>query len=450
MPTNLRSSCVAAATFALALSPLAAQMRWTIRSAPQLPPGRSEHAMVFDLARQRAVMFGGYSAPGQYADLWEWDGATWQQQTAPGPQARSMHAMAYDSQRNCVVLHGGWSSVQSGGGIVFYFSDTWEWNGQYWANRTQPSAPQNIAAHAMTYDPQRGVTVLFGGILSNFGINQNVWEWDGLAWRTVPNAGGPLGRSKSTLTYVPTLGEAVLVGGDLNPGNLADVWKWNGARWAFLGMGPAISGHGACWNPARNRLVVRGGMQYSVANTSTWEWDGAAWLRQETSTPYLGAALVHDPVRHEVLQFGGLVPAVGVTNTFVKFGPTVLPNVQMAGFGCGAGLLSAPVDPILGQTSFGLRMQQATGYRAVLLGLSTQVGVGQTLGGCTVVPDWQDAPFVAGATDLAGSAWLPMPLPSSTAFRGLQFYAQAAVLDGNGPLLGMASLSNALQVRIGD
>jgi hypothetical protein len=42
------------------------------------PTPRGGHAMAYDLARQRIVLYGGFTneAP-RLADTWEWDGADW-------------------------------------------------------------------------------------------------------------------------------------------------------------------------------------------------------------------------------------------------------------------------------------------------------------------------------------------------------------------------------------
>ena len=438
---------VAFSALVLCTAPVVAQMHWAPRATSGLPLPRSAHGMTYDSARQRLVVFGGLAVVTANSELWEWNGTAWQQRLGSGPSPRSNSPLAYDAGRGRVVLHGG---IQySVGGTVFH-GDTWEWDGQSWTQQSQ-AGPQGIAFHAMAYDPLRGVTVLFGGSSQPGGVvNQAVWEWDGTVWRNLGNRGGPAGRVNATLTFVPTLGESLLVGGDANPGLAGEVWSWNGTRWLYRGMGPAVTRHGACWNPGRNRLVVGGGMGPLGFNDWTWEWDGVQWFSQARSTSYLNPALAYDEARGEVLQFGGLIPGAAATNAFLEFEPTVLPSVQAAGGGCGTPVLSAPVDPIVGQTTFGLRVQQAAGYRVVLMALSTQSGVGQTIGVCTVVPDLRDPPFVAGATDPAGTCWYPFPLPASAALRGLQFYAQAAVLDGSGPLLGIGSLSNALQVRIGD
>ena len=64
------------------------------------PPARAHHAMVYDAARERVVLFGGLGADRRYLDdTWEWDGVRWQRLDVVGPPARSRHRLAYDARR---------------------------------------------------------------------------------------------------------------------------------------------------------------------------------------------------------------------------------------------------------------------------------------------------------------------------------------------------------------
>jgi hypothetical protein len=47
------------------------------------PPARNGQALAYDAARDRVVLFGGFTSAGDLADLWEWDGATWEERSAP-------------------------------------------------------------------------------------------------------------------------------------------------------------------------------------------------------------------------------------------------------------------------------------------------------------------------------------------------------------------------------
>ena len=89
---------------------------WAQRAPSTSPPAREGHAMAYDSARGRVVLFGGESFPAlEYADTWEWDGNTWAVRASAGatPRERIGHAMAYDSARGRVVLFGGYYFLES-------------------------------------------------------------------------------------------------------------------------------------------------------------------------------------------------------------------------------------------------------------------------------------------------------------------------------------------------
>jgi hypothetical protein len=143
------------------------------------------------------VLFGGSDNPSSLnclSDTWEWNGITWTQRTpVAAPPGRVYHAMAYDSARGVTVVFGGIS--MAGGGLM---ADTWEWNGTNWTQRTPATSPPVRYAHAMVFDSARGVTVLFGGdpfFISGSGSPlSDTWEWNGTNWTQRAPATPPPGR----------------------------------------------------------------------------------------------------------------------------------------------------------------------------------------------------------------------------------------------------------------
>ena len=71
--------------------------------------------MVYDAYNGRIVLFGGYDASGEYADMWSYDVAdnSWTQIKASGagPSARNP-SMVYDGETDTIILFGG--SLQGG------------------------------------------------------------------------------------------------------------------------------------------------------------------------------------------------------------------------------------------------------------------------------------------------------------------------------------------------
>ena len=124
------------------------------------PPGRADHDMVYDSARGRTVIFGGYPAGPYLNDLWEWDGLSFVNRTpsplpASWPGPRIEYALAYDPVRARMLLFGGYFPI---------LGDTWEWDGprNLWT-RLPATGPSPRRGPAMAYDARRQVTVLFGG-----------------------------------------------------------------------------------------------------------------------------------------------------------------------------------------------------------------------------------------------------------------------------------------------
>lgn len=134
---------------------------WTQRTPALAPTARFSAGLAYDGARQRAVLFGGRTLAARANDHWEWDGAagTWTQRTGLGvvPSARSAHRLIYDAARQRCVLFGGFAGV--------FVNDTWEFDGNAWLARTPTTPPSARAFFGFEYDAQRRRGVLYGGDL---------------------------------------------------------------------------------------------------------------------------------------------------------------------------------------------------------------------------------------------------------------------------------------------
>lgn len=89
---------------------------WALRDSAG--PARFDHAMACDSLRGRTILHGGSLPNGALLyDTWEWNGATWLATPLTDPSARTQHAMVFDVQRRRAVMFGG--------NVV---SDTWEYS----------------------------------------------------------------------------------------------------------------------------------------------------------------------------------------------------------------------------------------------------------------------------------------------------------------------------------
>lgn len=283
---------------------------WSVATGPswrlKLLTARDNHAMAYDAARQRVVLFGQVEG---VADTWEWDGASWTLKsppTSPPPRGGIAHALVYDAARQRVVLFGG---IDESGSLA----DTWEWDGSSWALKTPAVSPPPRFAHALAYDGSRQRVVLFGGY-DDGALFSDTWEWDGTSWIQKSPAAGPAARDNHALTYDAARQRVVLFGGYDGTNRFADTWEWNGTTWAQkspTAAPPARDFHQMAYDSARQRVLLFGGFNYSagvIHYADTWEWDGVDWVQRTPATSpsarYRHAA-AYDVLRQRFVVYGG-------------------------------------------------------------------------------------------------------------------------------------------------
>jgi hypothetical protein len=171
---------------------------WTQLSPSGNPGPRHNTYLAQSPNRGRLVVFGGGIAVFVVDDsTWDSDApsSTWIDATPLGdsPSARQLANTVYNSWRERTVLFGG----TNGFGSAFH-GDTWEWDGSAWTNVTPPGpSPSPRAWHAMTFDSERGRTVLYGGF--NGAQLGDTWEWDGAQWTQVFPASSPPAQSSGAI-----------------------------------------------------------------------------------------------------------------------------------------------------------------------------------------------------------------------------------------------------------
>ncbi len=329
------------------------------------PSRREGHAMAFDSARERVVLFGGIDGDRckgpkfLCGDTWEWDGSGWSRRPPADPEGdgdpvpRYHHSMAFDSVRGRIVLFGGeiWSMTgkdDCDGGGDKYCVGTWEWDGTSWY-RPSPEDPEGDgnpsprADHATVFDSARGQVVLFGGVnrVSEDGCDAGgaptcgaTWLWDGTSWARPThgdpdNDGEPAPSTEARMAFDADRQRVILL--DHHDGAL-ETWQWDGLSWSDLqvlgtGAGEHPTPHSQpaiAYDTKRKRLVLFGDELQSPgeacagsagrACAATWEWDGASWILARSTdpekdgdpSPRSSAEMVYDASRARVVLFGGV------------------------------------------------------------------------------------------------------------------------------------------------
>jgi hypothetical protein len=120
------------------------------------PPARDDTATAYDPVRNRTVVFSGNPRNGStLADVWEWNGANWNQVMASGPAQRTGHRLYYNPDAARVCVFGANTSGTN--------EDLWEWNGATWLARPLSNASASKYQSAAAYDAASRALVVFGG-----------------------------------------------------------------------------------------------------------------------------------------------------------------------------------------------------------------------------------------------------------------------------------------------
>lgn len=307
-------------------APLPAAGGWSNRTRGTIlswPPASHAGAIAYDPVRRRTVMFGGWSQ--RTNATWEWDGAegTWrlcQQAGGARPSPRFGHAMTFDGARRKIVLYGG---VDESGTTS---DEVWEWDGEteVWTRRESGPSPSRWA-HAMAFDESTGRLVVFGGSHRHPTLGDgdlfDLWELEGTEWknRTLPlPAVWPRARRGHAMAFDATRAVTVVYGGEL-AGHAAasqELWEWDGAAAAWRDR--SVHAAGAPWPGPRvlHAMVSIGEGRIALFGNfapNLWLWDGDAWrdLSGEATAPWPPArphpALAFDSDRQVLVLSGGAV-----------------------------------------------------------------------------------------------------------------------------------------------
>ncbi|MFQ5504282.1 MAG: kelch repeat-containing protein [Planctomycetota bacterium] len=397
------------------------------------------------------MLFGGWDGKTLLGDTWEWDGQNWTKRSPrQAPSARAAHALAYDSARRRVVLFGGLHGSPSQPRPL---GDTWEWDGVDWVQRLPSTKPLPVYAFGLAYDSSRARTVQFGGTLSPVQASSDTWAWDGTSWAKRSPVKRPAARWRHPLAYDSRRRKVLLFGGYFGR-FYDDTWEWDGTSWfeRLSSSRPrARESHDIAYDSGRGVVVLFGGDKSRLSDT--WEWDGVKWVQRTPLRKPSGrmeGRLASYGARGVVLLFGGSGPGeVALADTW-EYGP-LGPRAKytLIGEGCKAssGVVPALRNrslPILGrQLWIDLKSAPPITLASLFFGFTpTRFDLGQ-LGapGCTA---YANPHIVVGPllTDFNGEWYSPpFSVPNWPSLAGREFHNQFFVVDLKANRLGIVVTS---------
>jgi len=218
------------------------------------------------------------------------------------PPSRSRHAMAYDINRQLMVMFGGCTAGP--GNSCNQLNDTWVWDGANWTKKSPATSPPARTGHAMAYDAARGQVVLFGGDIGGQCTDcSDTWIWDGTNWTQKFPSSRPPRRYAHAMAYDPVRRVVVLFGGADVEGPLFiynDTWIWDGTNWTQqfpATVPPSRYDHGMAYDTQTQGTIVIGGWGYTSTLTDTWSWNGSTWTL--VPSPNSGAFMFEPRLAYE-------------------------------------------------------------------------------------------------------------------------------------------------------
>lgn len=193
------------------------------------PSPRAEAEMVYDVHRDRVVLFGGYTLQnGKYiklGDTWEFYNDNWHLANESGPSNRHGVAMVYDSQQKRVVLFGGSTVDKQYGNST---GETWAWDGKTW-NKLDIEQPPGVFNAAMSYNTDKSEFVRFGGWNGSNRIDET-WIFN-QQWKKLKTENSPASRNHSRMVYDEKRNKAILFGGHDGENIFGDTWEFSNNQW---------------------------------------------------------------------------------------------------------------------------------------------------------------------------------------------------------------------------
>lgn len=232
------------------------------------PPGRAQHAAVYDPVRDRVLVFGGDGGT-FLGDLWALNLAgapAWQALSPTGtpPSPRREHSLVYDPVADRVILYGGFDGARRGDVWALSLAGTPAWSRIY----STTVSPANRAAQAAIYDPPRRRMVIFGGDLGP-------GEWSREVWALGFDLVTPVALSLAGVEATPERVRLRWGGGEVaGLRALVERVEGSGGEWTELGV-PWVEGGDQLVYEDR---AVRAGARYGYRLTV---WEGSEASPQE-------------------------------------------------------------------------------------------------------------------------------------------------------------------------
>jgi len=265
-----------------------ATFTWDTLDVGTGPSERQDHRAIYDPLRRRMLVFGGRDVHSIFNDTWAFDltGLTWSRldDGSAGPPPRYGHAMAYDDATDRLIVYGGSNGGARNDIWAFHLAtNTWEQlrTGAYGEQDPQPEAGRIFPGAVV--DPVRRRLIIYGGYTYTVtDPHYDVWALDLASATWTELDAGPFAGFGQAGVYDSANDRAVFYGGKRQgteiSAALVALSLGHDPDWEVLddgssGIGPgARYYHTVIYNPMRSSVVVFGGLQGATLAKDTWTY----------------------------------------------------------------------------------------------------------------------------------------------------------------------------------
>ncbi|MHA1201119.1 MAG: Kelch repeat-containing protein [Candidatus Heimdallarchaeaceae archaeon] len=333
----LRKKTVIPAIFVIALLLIATNT--TVKVSAAYPQKRASHDMIYDSVNDRMIMYGGRTGPNnadRVTETWVYDlnSNTWTIMNPESvPYQKTGSKMAYDSESEKLINFGGthtedYSSNQTW--IYDYLEDSW-------TNANPTNTPRLRGGHALAYDSESDIVIMFGGGLGKdynpyggeTGYNDTwAYDYNTNTWTNMTPSISPLGRGYSILIYDSESDKMVLFGGYHSPTSSAyydptgevyqrETWTYDYNTNIWENVTPSTSpdprlGTDMAYDSESDRILLVGGYTHldtTSMEDETWSFDlnSETWtqMNPDTSFAIRAHSMAYDSESDKIVLFGG-------------------------------------------------------------------------------------------------------------------------------------------------
>ncbi len=238
--------------------------------------------------------------------------------TDTAPPARRSHAMVYDPDNRVVIMFGGYSNGT-------HIGDTWVFDVQShkWKKMQPENSPSPRAATTLVYDPDNKDVILFGGFAHGHDVVFNdTWSYNYKTdtWSDLKAANPPDQRASYGSAYDSKRHNILLFGGFTELGYFNDVWTYSPKdnSWTKVttsGDLPDPRGAmGFVYDSKNDVFIMFGGFSDGGWFNDTWIFNPNTneWkkMNPQSSPPPVRTRMIYDESIGRSIFFGGDVADV--------------------------------------------------------------------------------------------------------------------------------------------